>query len=313
MASTPPAPQTPPRSYTSTFPTPPQRGVSGSNVLSNNHTISHRLNTYQSSPSTPPMLASHLSSYPFPESPTRSPIPLAQERHRAQLATYKRDSNRGKEKDGELDKSLQRSTSKLSRFRGVITKSGVGRRLSAVVEDGPSDGKDHRESFAKRAWRLHIYPTIIGRKGGSTRKYTIYLLIILTLYFIFRPLSTTTTTPTDLSSSSAGVKPNHPPTSQASTPRKPLYARPKLQQRPTLPRAVTSRSSPDHPVINGVLQVDPESKIHPIYQLIRDGRDNWDRKVARQSRTLKEAVQEYKKRYNINPPKGFDMWWQYVW
>jgi hypothetical protein len=32
-------------------------------------------------------------------------------------------------------------------------------------------------------------------------------------------------------------------------------------------------------------------------------------KLARQSRTLEEAVREYKRRHGRNPPKGFDKWY----
>lgn len=47
---------------------------------------------------------------------------------------------------------------------------------------------------------------------------------------------------------------------------------------------------------------------HPIHLLIREGRVKWEAKVERQSRTLEEAVSEYKRRYNKNPPRGFDKW-----
>lgn len=47
---------------------------------------------------------------------------------------------------------------------------------------------------------------------------------------------------------------------------------------------------------------------HPIHLLIREGREKWERKVAGQSRTLDQAVAEYKRRYNKKPPKGFDKW-----
>jgi len=47
---------------------------------------------------------------------------------------------------------------------------------------------------------------------------------------------------------------------------------------------------------------------HPIHLLIREARAKWEAKVARQSRTLEEAVSEYKRRYNKKPPRGFDKW-----
>lgn len=33
--------------------------------------------------------------------------------------------------------------------------------------------------------------------------------------------------------------------------------------------------------------------------------------LSNQSRTLKEAVAEYKRRYGIPPPKGFEAWWKF--
>jgi hypothetical protein len=34
--------------------------------------------------------------------------------------------------------------------------------------------------------------------------------------------------------------------------------------------------------------------------------------LSRQSRSLRAAVREYKRRYGRNPPKGFDAWWRFV-
>lgn len=47
---------------------------------------------------------------------------------------------------------------------------------------------------------------------------------------------------------------------------------------------------------------------HPILELISNAEKKWDDLVKRQSKTLKEAVAEYKRRYMRNPPKGFDKW-----
>lgn len=60
-----------------------------------------------------------------------------------------------------------------------------------------------------------------------------------------------------------------------------------------------------HP--NGLLLVNPKGR-HPIHLLIEDAERKWKEKVARQSRTLSEAVREYKRRHRRNPPKGFDDW-----
>jgi hypothetical protein len=55
----------------------------------------------------------------------------------------------------------------------------------------------------------------------------------------------------------------------------------------------------------------PES-VHPITQLMTDAENNFRQKLARQSRTLADAVAEYRRRYNRAPPKGFDAWWAFA-
>lgn len=58
---------------------------------------------------------------------------------------------------------------------------------------------------------------------------------------------------------------------------------------------------------NGLLEVNPDGG-HPILELIKTAEEEWSSKIARASRTLEEAVIEYKRRYNRPPPKGFDDW-----
>jgi len=55
------------------------------------------------------------------------------------------------------------------------------------------------------------------------------------------------------------------------------------------------------------LAVNPKGK-HPIYELIRTSETQWKRKVDKQSKTLKQAVKEYRRRYKRAPPKHFDVW-----
>lgn len=52
---------------------------------------------------------------------------------------------------------------------------------------------------------------------------------------------------------------------------------------------------------------------HPILTLMQNASSLWHAKLSRQSRTLSEAVAEYKRRHRgRNPPKGFDKWWEFV-
>ncbi|BGP48291.1 hypothetical protein JCM10450v2_004163 [Rhodotorula kratochvilovae] len=79
--------------------------------------------------------------------------------------------------------------------------------------------------------------------------------------------------------------------------------------RPLTPEELEAQSRHTfHP--NGLLLVNPKGR-HPIHLLIEDAERKWKEKVARQSKTLSEAVREYKRRHRRNPPKGFDDWWRF--
>lgn len=58
---------------------------------------------------------------------------------------------------------------------------------------------------------------------------------------------------------------------------------------------------------DGLLQVNMEGA-HPIYELISRAETEWEEKLQRASKTFQQVVQEYKRRYNRAPPKGFDLW-----
>lgn len=62
---------------------------------------------------------------------------------------------------------------------------------------------------------------------------------------------------------------------------------------------------------DGLLEVDAAGR-HPMFDLIERAQHDWDDKLARQSKSLDEAVAEYRRRYGRAPPKGFDRWWDYV-
>ena len=51
---------------------------------------------------------------------------------------------------------------------------------------------------------------------------------------------------------------------------------------------------------------------HPIDQLIKDNEAQFLATKERQSRTLEEAVEEYKRRYKICPPPHFDKWYHFA-
>lgn len=100
-----------------------------------------------------------------------------------------------------------------------------------------------------------------------------------------------------------------------------LWARPEPTQAPkkqsTVPEAEvdevdevgTSHSRlPSHQWrSDGLVDVNPHGA-HPIYELVRQAEAQWQAKQRRASKTLKQAVKEYKRRYKRLPPKGFDHW-----
>ena len=58
---------------------------------------------------------------------------------------------------------------------------------------------------------------------------------------------------------------------------------------------------------NGLLSVDPHGP-HPIFELIQKAEERWAEKHRQASRTLGQAVKEYRRRYGREPPAGFDLW-----
>ncbi|KAF9531363.1 glycosyl transferase family 90-domain-containing protein [Crepidotus variabilis] len=62
---------------------------------------------------------------------------------------------------------------------------------------------------------------------------------------------------------------------------------------------------------DGLVEVNEEGP-HPIYELIARAEKEWSEKLGRASTTLKEAVEEYQRRYKRMPPKGFNLWWNYA-
>lgn len=63
--------------------------------------------------------------------------------------------------------------------------------------------------------------------------------------------------------------------------------------------------------LNGILDPNPKGQ-HPIYDLLERAQHEWDTKLDKASKTLAEAVNEYRRRYNRAPPRGFDRWWSWA-
>ncbi|KAI9703638.1 MAG: capsule-associated protein CAP1 [Candelina mexicana] len=56
----------------------------------------------------------------------------------------------------------------------------------------------------------------------------------------------------------------------------------------------------------------PTSSTHPIYQLINNAEQAFEAVKAGQSKSLAEAVAEYRRRYGIPPPPNFDKWYEFA-
>ena len=72
-------------------------------------------------------------------------------------------------------------------------------------------------------------------------------------------------------------------------------------------------AAPAKPILdrNGLMMAKEGSR-HPMLTLIEKGKQDWEALNAKQSKTLDEAVQEYRRRYKKNPPKGFKQWYVLV-
>ena len=55
-----------------------------------------------------------------------------------------------------------------------------------------------------------------------------------------------------------------------------------------------------------------DATVHPIQSLMRDAATRFEDLRGRQSKTLDEAVKEYRRRYGLPPPPNFDKWYQFA-
>ncbi|KAJ3787388.1 hypothetical protein GGU10DRAFT_426870 [Lentinula aff. detonsa] len=46
--------------------------------------------------------------------------------------------------------------------------------------------------------------------------------------------------------------------------------------------------------------------------MMKEAEERFQAKIERQSKTLPQAIEEYKRRYGMSPPKGFDAWWEFA-
>ncbi|GAA5824169.1 hypothetical protein JCM10212_000269 [Sporobolomyces blumeae] len=73
-----------------------------------------------------------------------------------------------------------------------------------------------------------------------------------------------------------------------------------------------ARAKPFEQIKGGRLANRPPGQPHPIHYLVKDAKDQWSRKLKRQSKTLPQAIDEYEARYGRRPPRGFDEWFYHA-
>ncbi|KAL8757052.1 MAG: hypothetical protein Q9199_002493 [Rusavskia elegans] len=76
-------------------------------------------------------------------------------------------------------------------------------------------------------------------------------------------------------------------------------------RRPSQSPVVDTSSAPEPAIIPT-----SDDTSHPIHQLITKAELEFDGLKSRQSKTLSEAVNEYRRRYKLSPPPNFDQWFQ---
>lgn len=82
-----------------------------------------------------------------------------------------------------------------------------------------------------------------------------------------------------------------------------------------LPGAVDIRGSQIPKKVTATTQNEPPSlprSSHPVWSLITDAQKEFEALKARQSKSLPEAVTEYRRRYGIPPPPNFDIWYKFA-
>jgi hypothetical protein len=81
---------------------------------------------------------------------------------------------------------------------------------------------------------------------------------------------------------------------------------------PHPPSTAEDHHSPAHHNVDNNVQTPIVASSHPIMQLINNSSTLLESRLSKQSKTLSEAVEEYKRRYGMRPPPNFDMWFKFA-
>lgn len=162
--------------------------------------------------------------------------------------------------------------------------------------------------------RVLRLPGTQARRGAPRRTLVLacYVLALLgASYYLLHPsFSSAPSPPAQQQQPPAAWPPHDPGPAHAGGSGGRAPAR-KKRPRPDAPKPVVKRPASGFPQHvyrkDGLVGVNPEGR-HPIYDLIERAEAEWEGKLSRASKSLDEAVAEYRKRHGRNPPKGFDRW-----
>ncbi|CAG8092272.1 unnamed protein product [Penicillium salamii] len=88
-----------------------------------------------------------------------------------------------------------------------------------------------------------------------------------------------------------------------------------LLRSPSSPQKPINLPPPEpiqHPQLHAGQNTYLPEKEHPISRLIGNAQQTFDHAHSQQSKTLAQAVEEYKRRYNMHPPPHFDKWFEFA-
>ncbi|CED83568.1 Endoplasmic reticulum protein EP58, contains filamin rod domain and KDEL motif [Phaffia rhodozyma] len=213
----------------------------------------------------------------------------------------------------EAESPLSNRPAILSSHQYPKAKRAQGRRHKSSIDDNLDDpyGKANRSENVPT--NLSSYVT--SRRKIIPRRRVFLLFVLSVIFFVFWPVMHRSTP--DIVASvdrlrqplfHSSVRLSILDSSFGSSRKEDKVAFTPVKDDIVSTHSITHSVSPD-----GLLHLDPSLPVsqHPIYQLMDSARKEWNDKLAQQSTTLAEAVAEYKRRYYIDPPKGFEQWWKW--
>ncbi|KAI5479113.1 capsular associated protein, glycosyltransferase family 90 protein [Pseudohyphozyma bogoriensis] len=178
-----------------------------------------------------------------------------------------------------------------------------GRKLG---DKGGVGGPKTRLQWAKEVVIRPFHFVARARRGPLLRAlFAVFLLVATYFFYTSSSSSSTTTSPRSYFAVNRGSTSSTSKNPAAA----PLIPSPKDKYAPASRAPNSNKPVPTRP--DGRILMS-EGQRHPIPKLMKEAKMQWEALKARQSKTFKAAVDEYKKRNGRNPPKGFDKWFAFA-